>query len=175
MLADEKIRLRALEPTDLDVLFAWENDASLWTVGSTIAPFSRKQLWDYIENYDNDIFSARQLRFMIENKENGEAIGMVDLYDFDPINNRAFVGILVDNKWGNKGYGTRALQILCDYAHQAIAMHQLVALVPVKNEFSRRLFAKCKFEETALLKDWIRVGSTFQNVVVYQQNLDITD
>ena len=83
MLSDDKIRLRALEPTDLDVLFAWENDASLWAVGSTIAPFSRKQLWDYIENYDNDIFSARQLRFMVEDVENGNAVGMVDLFDFE--------------------------------------------------------------------------------------------
>ena len=171
MLVDDKIKLRALEPTDLDVLFAWENDASLWAVGSTIAPFSRKQLWDYIENYDNDIFSARQLRFMVEDVENGNAVGMVDLFDFDPVSRRASVGIMIDAKCGNKGYGTRALQLLCDYARQTIAMHQLVAFVPVKNEYSRRLFARCKFEETALLKDWIRVGADCQDVVVYQRVL----
>lgn len=172
MLSDDKIRLRALEPTDLDVLFAWENDASLWAVGSTIAPFSRKQLWDYIENYDNDIFSARQLRFMVEDEENGNAVGMVDLFDFDPVSRRASVGIMIDAKCGNKGYGTRALQLLCDYARQTIAMHQLVAFVPVKNEYSRRLFARCKFEETAFLKDWIRVGATYQDVAVYQRVLN---
>ncbi|MBR5898540.1 MAG: GNAT family N-acetyltransferase [Muribaculaceae bacterium] len=171
MLADDKIRLRALEPTDLDVLFAWENDASLWAVGSTIAPFSRKQLWNYIENYDNDIFSARQLRFMVEDVESGEAVGMVDLFDFDPVSRRASVGILIDAKFGNKGYGTRALQLLCDYASQAVAMYQLVAFVPVKNEYSRRLFARCKFDETALLKDWIRVGVTYHDVAVYQRVL----
>ena len=172
MLSDDKIKLRALEPTDLDVLFAWENDASLWAVGSTIAPFSRKQLWDYIENYDNDIFSARQLRFMVEDEENGNAVGMVDLFDFDPVSRRASVGIMIDAKCGNKGYGTRALQLLCDYARQTIAMHQLVAFVPVKNEYSRRLFARCKFEETAFLKDWIRVGATYQDVAVYQRVLN---
>jgi diamine N-acetyltransferase len=172
MLSDDKIRLRALDPTDLDVLYAWENDASLWAVGSTIAPFSRKQLWDYIENYDNDIFSARQLRFMVEDVENGNAVGMVDLFDFDPVSRRASVGIMIDAKCGNKGYGTRALQLLCDYARQTIAMHQLVAFVPVKNEYSRRLFARCKFEETAFLKDWIRVGATYQDVAVYQRVLN---
>ena len=43
-----QVRLRALEPEDLDILYRYENDSSLWEVGTTIAPFSRKQLYDYI-------------------------------------------------------------------------------------------------------------------------------
>ena len=39
-----QVRLRALEPEDLDILYRYENDSSLWEVGTTIAPFSRKQL-----------------------------------------------------------------------------------------------------------------------------------
>ena len=30
LLENERIILRALEPEDLDVLYRWENDASLW-------------------------------------------------------------------------------------------------------------------------------------------------
>ena len=34
----QKIRLRALEPEDLDILYAIENDADLWNVGITNVP-----------------------------------------------------------------------------------------------------------------------------------------
>ena len=91
---DDILMLRALEPTDLDVLYQWENDAELWHTSATITPFSRKQLWDYIENYDGDIFRTRQLRFIIVEISTNQPIGTIDLYDFDPVNSRANVGIL---------------------------------------------------------------------------------
>ena len=44
MLRGENINLRALEPSDLDVLYNWENDTSIWKVSQTIAPFSKNIL-----------------------------------------------------------------------------------------------------------------------------------
>ena len=49
-LEDEVIRLRALEPEDLELLYRWENDSALWEFSSTLAPFSRYLLKEYIEN-----------------------------------------------------------------------------------------------------------------------------
>ena len=45
LLSNDTITLRALEPTDLDMLYQWENDTALWVVSDTIAPYSRKALW----------------------------------------------------------------------------------------------------------------------------------
>ncbi len=56
------ITLRAVEPTDVDCLYIWENDPSLWPHGSTRAPLSRFQLSEYATGYDADPYSARQLR-----------------------------------------------------------------------------------------------------------------
>ncbi len=171
MMNDDKIKLRALEPTDLDLLFQWENDASLWAVGSTIAPFSRKQLWDYIENYDGDIFSARQLRFMIEDIAGARAVGMIDLYEFDPINCRVFVGIMIDSSCGHQGYATRALTLLADYARNRIGVRQLAAIIPDGNEYSKKLFAKCGYEPTARLKSWLKTCNSFSDAIIYQKFL----
>lgn len=168
MLSDEKIKLRAIEPTDLDTLFRWENDTSLWALGCTISPYSRKQLWDYIENYDGDIFSARQLRFMIEEVDSRAAVGTIDLYDFDPVNRRAYIGILIDANYGRRGYGTRALALVADYARTMIGMHQLAAVVPERNIYSHRLFEKCGYEATAILRSWLRTGITYQNATLFQ-------
>lgn len=172
MLSDDKIRLRALEPTDLDVLYRWENDTSLWEVGCSIAPFSRKQLWDYIETYDGDIFNARQLRFIIEDVAMGLAVGTVDLYDFDPVNRRAWVGILVDGEHTRHGYGTRALRLLARYASERVGIHQLVAVVPEDNLWSYRLFVKCGYCPAGKLADWLRTGTGYRDAHLLQLVID---
>jgi diamine N-acetyltransferase len=40
------IKLRAIEPEDLDLLYRIENDADLWAVGATNVPYSRYTLHD---------------------------------------------------------------------------------------------------------------------------------
>ena len=43
-LESENICLRAPEPEDLELLYEWENDSSLWIAGNTRAPYSKFQL-----------------------------------------------------------------------------------------------------------------------------------
>lgn len=64
-LTGSKVRLRALEPGDVELLYAWENDPRVWSVSGTLAPFSRETLRQFIDNQRLDIFHTRQLRFVI--------------------------------------------------------------------------------------------------------------
>ena len=45
---------------------------------------------------NHDIFSEKQFRFVIS-IENKKPIGLIDLFDFDPINHRAGIGIVIIN------------------------------------------------------------------------------
>ena len=87
MLEGKNLKLRALEPSDVDFLFEWENDEKLWHLSNTIAPFSRFVLEQYILNSHQDIFTNKQLRLMIDlkNGDNNYPIGSIDLFDFDPV------------------------------------------------------------------------------------------
>ena len=98
LLSNDIVTLRALEPTDLDTLYRWENDTALWTVSDTAAPYSRESLWHYLEQYTGDIYAQRQLRLMITLTENGAPVGTVDLLNFDPLNNRAELGLFVTSE-----------------------------------------------------------------------------
>ena len=89
ILHGEKVRLRALEPEDLDFLYTTENDTNFWKVSNTQVPFSRFLLKQYIENSYQDIYEAKQLRLIIEEIKNNKAIGMIDLFDFNPQHRRA--------------------------------------------------------------------------------------
>ena len=92
----EKIRLRAIEPEDLDILYTIENDVSLWSVGTTNVPYSRYVLHDYIAHASNDIYTDRQVRLIIENEE-GKMVGIADVMNFDPQHLRAELGIVIQS------------------------------------------------------------------------------
>lgn len=73
-LENETIRLRALEPEDLELLYRWENNPELWSLGNTMSPYSRYILKEYIRESHRDIFDLKQLRLMIELRSTGAAI-----------------------------------------------------------------------------------------------------
>lgn len=172
LLEDDVIRLRAIEPEDLDLIYRWENDTELWEAGSSMAPFSRKILWDYIENYSPDIYAARQLRLMIVLKSSGEAVGTIDIYDFDPHNKRAGVGLLVDRRFVRNGYGSRALALTVAYTRKFIEMHQLWAVVAIDNAPSLATFHKCGFKTCGRLRSWLRRGASYTDAYVLQHLID---
>ena len=67
MTKTPEIRLRAIEPEDLDLLYQIENNKELWNVGISNVPYSRYTLHNYIATASNDIYVDRQVRMMVEN------------------------------------------------------------------------------------------------------------
>ncbi len=171
LLTDGTLRFRALEPTDVDVLMAWENDTSLWEVGATVAPYSRKQLWEYIDTYDGDIYRACQLRFMIEECCSGTAVGTADLFDFDALNRRSSFGLLIAREYSGRGYGARAAAILEQYCRLRLGLHQLWCVIPADNAASRALFQKLDYRISGRLRSWLRTGESYRDAYVYQKIL----
>jgi len=166
LLENETIRLRAPEPEDLDKLYIWENDASLWEMGSTLSPYSRFVLKQYIADSGHDIYDRKQLRLIIELKETGTTVGTIDLYDFDPRHRRAGVGILIDPAHQRQGYAKTALKLVTHYAFSFIKIHQLYAYIPVTNIPSLHLFKQCGFETMGILKDWLFTTNGYIDVQI---------
>ena len=125
MLNGKLIKLRALEPADIDLLFEWENNSEVWQISDTIQPYSRYALEQYV-NSVQDIYSQRQIRFIIEEIGTNKAVGCVDLFDFDPIHKRVGVGILVsDSDNRKKGFGKEAIELILEYCKDILECHQV--------------------------------------------------
>jgi len=158
ILTNENILLRALEKEDLDFLYKWENNTELWHLSNTLAPFSKFTLKEFIETSGKDIYETRQLRFMIENRKTGKPVGTIDLFDFDPYNLRAGIGILIAEKSDRKkGYASEAVDSLIRYCGEILSLKQLFCNVLENNEDSLRLFIGKGFVITGTKKDWIKV------------------
>lgn len=169
VLENEYIKLRALEPDDLNILYKWENNSNLWTHGNTLSPYSKVALRQYInETQMYDIYQNKQLRLMVDLQGDNETIGTVDLYDFDIRNGKAGVGILIDELHRNKGYAFQTLKILQDYAFMFLRLHQLYAFISVNNHASIHLFEKSGYSRVGIFKDWIQTEEQFVDVEVVQ-------
>lgn len=162
------VHLRALEPSDLDFLFTLENDQALWTLSNTLVPFARYTLKQYILHAKQDIFTAKQQRFVISDKAYFP-LGFIDLYDFDPLHHRAGVGLVIDQAYRGMGLGKQALQLIEDYAFNRLQLHQLYAGVGDKNSASLALFAAAGYEQCGFKKDWNYDKNGYQNEVVFQK------
>ncbi len=165
-MEDKQLRLRAVEPADIDFLYRIENIPAVWSVSFGDAPVSRQMLWDYINSYSADIYADRQLRLIIDVA--GIPVGTVDVTDFDPRHGRAMLGIAVDPAHQRKGYARAALEEIITRCRHTFGMHQLAVLVPRDNEVSMRLFESMGFTTSGCLKSWLRHGQSYEDVVVMQ-------
>lgn len=164
------IKLRALEPEDLDILYMIENDIGLWNVGTTNVPYSRYTLHDYIARATNDIYTDRQVRLMAEN-EAGEVVGIVDIVNFDPQHQRAELGIVIMTAHRRQGYATAAVEEILHYAQRILHLHQLYAIVDKQNTAALQLFKKTAFKESAQLAQWLYDGQAYRDVLLLQRFL----
>ncbi len=171
LLKNETLSLRPLEPTDLDTLYRWENDTSLWMVSDTVAPYSREALWSYLQAYTADIYSQRQLRLMITLNQDGTAVGTIDFINFDPLNNRAELGLFISREMRGKGLGRQALDLLTTYARDHIGMRQLYVFIALDNEVCLKLFEDYGYSRAGILQSWVKRGNRYRDVAILQMLL----
>lgn len=172
-LQGKKVFLRALEPEDLDFVHKLENDENFWEISSTQAPYSKFLIRQYIENAHRDIYDIKQLRLVICTKR-GRAVGLIDVFDLDPKDRRAALGILIaDKKDRKKGFGAESLSLLCDFCFTHLGLHQVYANVTEGNNDSKRVFENNGFRKVGLKKEWALHNGEFKDELLYQLINDV--
>lgn len=151
------IKLRKIEPTDLPFLYQWENDASAWADGSNHNPLSQQDLRAYIESTTGDIYRDGQLRLIIES--DGATTGCIDLFDFDPRNRRAAIGMYIAPDFRGKGVGKEALRQLEDYAFGFLNLRVIYAVISSNNIACTTLYRNAGYSPSSPLPNWTLEGS----------------
>jgi diamine N-acetyltransferase len=165
----KEIKLRALEPEDLELLYEWENNDSYWVISNTVSPFSKYTIKRYLENSHKNIYETGQLRLMIEHITDKVAIGTIDIFDFDLFHKRAGLGILIANEaYRRKGYASMSLTCLIDYCFKTLQLHQLYCNILANNCESIELFGKQGFIRTGIKKDWIKSSEGYLDEYLFQ-------
>lgn len=96
-------------------------------------------------------------------------IGCIDLYNYDPLNRRCAVGIMVANEYRRQGYALAMLRAL--ETQQAASLHTLYADIAAPNTASINLFRKAGYEECGRFKEWLELDSHFIDNIRMQKIL----
>lgn len=165
-----EIRLRAIEPEDVDFMFECDNDeqARIWT--DYAAPISRRQLLEYALGYEADPFKCGQLRMIAEN-EDRLPVGIIDFYEISLKDLRGMIGIYVLPQFRREGVGSKMLEKAINYATGSLGLKSIAAKISTKNLAALSLFVKCGFKEIATLPAWHRIGPDFHdiNLMLYSE------
>lgn len=150
---ETRLKLRALEPEDLDLVYRIENDAELWSWGSASQPLSRYTVRQYLAEQHADIYQDGQLRLVVE--VDGKPIGVADLTSFCPHHLRAEVGIVLLREHHRQGWGKETLHQLAAYASQRLHLSCLYAYVAEQNAAAQALFSGAGYRAIGQLPRWI--------------------
>jgi len=173
-LFGEKIFLRALEPSDVELLYQWENDPEIWKISQTLTPYSKYTLKEFVDSAKEDIFTSKQVRFMINLLNTKQTVGILDIFDIDFMNSRAGMGILIDKKFRNQEIGTEAINLAIHYLFNTLLFHQVYCNILNNNSVSLKLFEKCGFSIIGTKKDWTKTENRYEDVIMLQRINHIT-
>ncbi|MGH9368492.1 MAG: GNAT family N-acetyltransferase, partial [Thermoanaerobaculia bacterium] len=126
MLQGKLVRLRALEPTDLERAHSWVNDREVTQYLMLRYPMSLAEEQKYLTETSSQGSSFQDVRLAIETLD-GTHIGMTGLHRARPEDRGAEFGIMIGDKsfWSN-GYGTDAVQTLLCFAFDQMNLHKVM-------------------------------------------------
>ena len=130
-------------------------------------PLSQQDLRDYIASTTGDIYRDGQLRLIIEQITNDHSpitndqspitnatIGCLDLFDFDPRNRRAAIGMYIAPEARGNGVGRQALEQLEQYAFGHLNLRVLYAVIATTNAPCSALFRSAGYTPSSPLSAW---------------------
>ena len=98
-------------------------------------------------------------------------VGAIDLYNYDPLNRRCAVGIMVANEYRRQGYALAMLRELQRLATNNYRLHTLYADIAASNTASIALFRKAGYTECGRFKEWLELDSHFIDNIRMQKLL----
>ena len=103
---------------------------------------------------------------MITLTGDGQPIGTVDFLNFDPLNNRAELGLFIADGMRGKGLGRQALELLTSYAREHIGLRQLYVYISLDNEVCLNLFETYGYRRVGVLQSWVKRGISYRDVAL---------
>lgn len=172
MNSSDEIKFRAIEPSDAEMLYLWENDSELWPEGRVCRPMSLFALKSYAESVSDNPFADGQLRLVVCRASDGLAIGLADLFEISAKDGNAEAGIFVAPEFRGQGYATPIINKLCDYAgEKCLHLHTICAKIAESNIPSRKAFEHAGFKCEGCLRSWLHIGRSRQNILIFQKFL----
>jgi len=164
-LIGERVRLTALQESDLDLLLPFFQDMASLTyyIPTTARPLNGRQLRalldDWNDGRENFVFAVRA---------GSSLIGLVNLDSFDWPNSHVEIGVaLTDPGARGQGLAAEALRLLLDFCFAELGLHRVWARIIEDNSPSVRLFESLGFSREGALRQHVRRRGRYRDMLIY--------
>ena len=163
MLEGQLVRLRALEPGDLERCYTWINDREVTRYTTARYPMSRADEERWLQASTSNFTLG--VKLAIETMA-GDHIGNIDLHRSHPEDRKCGLGIMVGDKerW-SQGYGRDAIITLLRFAFHEMNLHRVWLTVLEDNERAIVCYLKCGFVEEARQRQDVYTLGRFRDVL----------
>ncbi|MDP6958732.1 MAG: GNAT family protein [Planctomycetota bacterium] len=146
-----RIYLRAPEETEIDLFLTWINNPQNYRYITRTRPLGRAEEQEWLATLHkrkNDVV------FCIVDKEEDRPIGNCGLHGLNHPNRSAELGILIgEERFQDRGYGTEAMELLCEYGFNMLNLNRIGLEVYEYNERAYRCYEKVGFQKEGRLRE----------------------
>jgi RimJ/RimL family protein N-acetyltransferase len=164
---EEPVFLRPLEREDLERIYKWHNDPSLYeTLLGQFRSVSRVTVEDWL--LKKATYSAHEANLAICVTSDSRHIGNIYLRDIDRVSRRAEVHFFIGERDArSRGFGQAALRLLIRHAFAELELSRLFAYALADNLASIRMMERCGFTvEGRLRKHYFKRGEARDGLVM---------
>lgn len=155
-----------MEPEDLEMLRETVNDpATEKMVEGWSFPLSR---YEQMRWYERTVGDKENYRFIIEDRQTKEVLGMISLTNIDWKNREASKAIKLKNDAVKKrGYATDAQFTMMRFAFEELQLHRLSSEVLDYNTASIAMTEKCGAQREGVRRSAAFKGGSYHDVICY--------
>ena len=148
VLENDVLKLRPFEIEDIDQILPHFNDEEVRRYLAVIFPVNKLVERNFIESLYKD-----DKNILLGMEVNGTLIGSIGLHRIDWVNRSTELGIVIFRKeYWNKGYGTKAIDLMLKYAFEYLNMNRVSLKVYEYNERAIHVYEKCGFKVEGRLR-----------------------
>lgn len=153
-LQDDIIAFQAVDLKDTQRMHRYTSDEEVSRYIGWKLMNRMEETYEHIEIMKKREEAGSHLYASVILKESGELFGTAMLFDFNFEAGTAEIGYVFHKEYWGKGYGTRSVALVCDFAGQVLKLKSLSASVVDENTASSRILIKNGFT----LKEQIKGG-----------------
>jgi RimJ/RimL family protein N-acetyltransferase len=135
-----RIRLRAIEPEDAPIFFAWNQDSEMGLMVDRIRlPTSRQVVADWVARTTAQVSEESDDFFFVVETLDEQVVGMINPHKCDRRVGDFTYGVAVQRPFQRQGYAQEAIKLVLRYYFNELPYQKVTVKVYGYNEASKRL------------------------------------